>query len=282
MIRETKEALAAKSEGRVEIKPDTTLEATTDAASTGTDLAATPEPSTEEAAAWNALGADASSVEIKDFIAAYPDGPFTADAKERLIDALNAELDKRNAETAAEAAKTADALKALEDAKAAEIAAAVEAARAAEAAKAADALKALEDTKAAEIAKAVEMAKAAEAAKAAAALKAAEDTMAAEIAEAIEAARAADAAQVEADLAAAEANAADTTDETTEELQVEVAQSADVLLQSLDGSVSVNGTIVDFNDALITIETSYGVIGIENVEIECIGASCPPELLLTQ
>ena len=50
-------------------------------------------------------------------------------------------------------------------------------------------------------------------------------------------------------------------------------------LRSSDGLVSVLGTITKFDGSLITVETSYGIVGVEAEGLECIGAACPPELL---
>ncbi len=53
----------------------------------------------------------------------------------------------------------------------------------------------------------------------------------------------------------------------------------EVELRSADGLVSLHGTILDFDDALITIEESFGVVSVERDGLECLGAACPPELL---
>lgn len=55
----------------------------------------------------------------------------------------------------------------------------------------------------------------------------------------------------------------------------------EIELQSLDGLVAVSGVIIAYDDALITIQTSYGTVGIENDGITCIGATCPTALLAT-
>ena len=103
--------------------------------------------------------------------------------------------------------------------------------------------------------------------------KAAAEAAAIAEAEALAAAEAEAAAIAEAEaLAAAEAEAA-------AEAAVEAGdQAGEVELRSADGLVAVVGRIIDFDDSIITIDTSYGRVGIENVDIECIGAECPPEL----
>ena len=52
-----------------------------------------------------------------------------------------------------------------------------------------------------------------------------------------------------------------------------------IQLQSPDGLVSLEGVIIRFDESLITIETSFGVVGVETLGLECVGAACPPELL---
>lgn len=58
--------------------------------------------------------------------------------------------------------------------------------------------------------------------------------------------------------------------------------TGNIELRSDDGFVAVEGVIIAFDDALITIKTSYGTVGIENDGIACIGATCPTALLAEQ
>jgi hypothetical protein len=62
---------------------------------------------------------------------------------------------------------------------------------------------------------------------------------------------------------------------------VRVADSTtnEIELRSVDGFVALTGVIVDFDGAIIKIQTSTGLIGIENDGIVCIGAACPTALL---
>ncbi len=54
--------------------------------------------------------------------------------------------------------------------------------------------------------------------------------------------------------------------------------SQDIELRSPDGLVSLEGVILHFDESLITIKTSFGVVGVETFGLECFGAACPPEL----
>ena len=58
--------------------------------------------------------------------------------------------------------------------------------------------------------------------------------------------------------------------------------TGEIELKSADGFVSVIGIITAYDDAMITIKTSYGTVGIENDGISCVGATCPSALLATQ
>jgi hypothetical protein len=69
-----------------------------------------------------------------------------------------------------------------------------------------------------------------------------------------------------------------TPDVVTSEAEDASAVSQEIELRSVDGLVALNGVIIDFDDALITIQTSTGSVGIENDGIECFGAACPDEL----
>lgn len=59
---------------------------------------------------------------------------------------------------------------------------------------------------------------------------------------------------------------------------VAAVTTTEVELVSTDGFVSVVGEIVSFDADLISIKTSYGTVGIPNVDINCIGATCPAGL----
>jgi chemotaxis protein histidine kinase CheA len=145
------------------------------------------------------------------------------------------------------------------------------------------------------VASAATSAKAAAAAEAAATTIAAAEIVAAAAAEAVAAAAEAVAASAEATEAAAvaEAEAAFLAAEATAAAEPEPAGASDarqnqqylevqtdeIELRSADGFVALTGVIVGFDDTLITIRTSSGVVGIENDKIECIGTACPLELL---
>jgi len=60
--------------------------------------------------------------------------------------------------------------------------------------------------------------------------------------------------------------------------KAEVNVSEDIELRSPDGLVSLEGVILHFDESLITIQTSFGVVGVETFGLECFGAACPPEL----
>lgn len=51
-----------------------------------------------------------------------------------------------------------------------------------------------------------------------------------------------------------------------------------VELRSSDGLVSVEGIIRHFDESLITIETTFGVVGVETFGLKCFGAACPDVL----
>lgn len=70
--------------------------------------------------------------------------------------------------------------------------------------------------------------------------------------------------------------------DTTETAESSAATNQEIELRSPDGLVSVTGTIVDYDANLITIKTSYGVVGIPRDGIECFGSTCPPETLAAQ
>ncbi len=186
------------------------------------------------------------------------------------------------AEQAALAAQTAATLRADAEAKAAAATEAVVAASEVVEISAAAAKAAAEpDAKAATIAAAEAVAAIATEALAVAAEAVTASTAATEIAVAAEAeaeslaAAAATEAAVKAVTEAALAEASNT----PQDQQNAEPQTDEIELRSADGFVALKGFIVDFDDILITVRTSSGIVGIENDRIECIGAACPPELL---
>lgn len=77
--------------------------------------------------------------------------------------------------------------------------------------------------------------------------------------------------------ATAEQSSSQQVEQTTSD---EDAISPDIELSSSDGLVSIRGKIMSFDDNMVTVKTSYGVISVDRKGIDCIGIGCPLELLL--
>ncbi|MEM9010661.1 MAG: phosphate ABC transporter substrate-binding/OmpA family protein [Pseudomonadota bacterium] len=54
------------------------------------------------------------------------------------------------------------------------------------------------------------------------------------------------------------------------------AQGSEVTLRSIDGSISLSGALLDFDGESYRIATTIGEISVDALQVECVGAGCPP------